>query len=229
VRTFGSALRPFFRPTPKRGRMPRKRRPTAPASPADLGSHLAIQALVLFRVLPTPVMGPIVPPRTRRHHTSMTPSTCGLYYARNHGPWRASTSLAAALPRCALFGSKHQRQLPQGQNLDPQKMPLPWPANPFQSKPWGTGPGERPGAPNHHSKTRTGPTPAHHRIGPTLPRSYPRFYANVADTLLGKAEQAVTLLDAPCARLLAPCLKWGAESSENAPPSPGDCSGGAAL
>jgi scyllo-inositol 2-dehydrogenase (NADP+) len=44
-----------------------------------------------------------------------------------------------------------------------------------------------------------------------LPGDYRHFYANVRDTLLGKAEQAVTLVDAW--RVLR-LLEWARESSD---------------
>ena len=50
-----------------------------------------------------------------------------------------------------------------------------------------------------------------HTTVPTLPGDYRGFYANVRDTVLGKAEQAVTLMDAW--RVLR-LLEWARESSE---------------
>ena len=67
---------------------------------------------------------------------------------------------------------------------------------------------------HHHARRQK--RDAHTKV-PTLPGDYRGFYANVRDTLLGKAEQAVTLVDAW--RVLR-LLEWARESSEKRAASP---------
>jgi scyllo-inositol 2-dehydrogenase (NADP+) len=91
-------------------------------------------------------------------------------------------------------------------NLDPQEDAL-RAGNLFQTKPWGTDPESAWGA----ITTLDAKGATEHTKVPTLPGDYRGFYANVRDTLLGNAEQAVTLVDAW--RVLR-LLEWARASSE---------------
>jgi scyllo-inositol 2-dehydrogenase (NADP+) len=118
--------------------------------------------------------------------------------------WLRSTSLSP-LPAVRFLVEGTQGSY-RKDNLDPQEDAL-RAGNLFQSKPWGTDPESAWGS----ITTLDAKGATEHTKVPTLPGDYRGFYANVSDTLLGNAEQAVTLVDAW--RVLR-LLEWARASSE---------------
>jgi scyllo-inositol 2-dehydrogenase (NADP+) len=118
--------------------------------------------------------------------------------------WLRSTSLSP-LPAVRFLAEGTQGSY-RKDNLDPQEDAL-RAGDLFKSKPWGVDPESAWGA----ITTLDDGGATRHTTVPTLPGDYRGFYANVRDTLLGKAEQAVSLVDAW--RVLR-LLEWARESSE---------------
>ena len=183
VRTFESHF-DRFRPTPKPGAWREEAHP-GNGILLDLGSHLGDQALVLFG-LPAAVWGDV---RAEREGSQVDDAFDLRLYYSNITVWLRSSSLAA-LPaiRFLLQGaqgsySKH--------GLDPQEDAL-RAGDLFQTSPWGVDPASSWGA----ITTLDGAGVTRHTTVPTLAGDYRGFYRNVRDTLLGSAQQAVTLLDA---------------------------------
>jgi scyllo-inositol 2-dehydrogenase (NADP+) len=203
VRTFESHF-DRFRPTPKAGAW-REEAGHGNGILLDLGSHLGDQALVLFG-LPTAVWGDV---RSERASSSVDDAfDLRLYYPHlsdsQFTVWLRSTSLSP-LPAVRFLVEGTQGSY-RKDNLDPQEDAL-RAGDLFKTAPWGMDPESAWGA-----ITTLGPNNVtQHTTVPTLPGDYRGFYANVRDTLLGKAEQAVTLLDAW--RVLR-LLEWARESSE---------------
>lgn len=198
LRTFESHF-DRFRPTPKKGAW----RETARHGNGillDLGSHLGDQAIVLFG-LPTAVWGDV---RAERAGSQVDDAFDIRLYYPAHTVWLRSTSLAA-LP-AVRFLAEGTRGSYRKDNLDPQEDAL-RAGDLFQSKPWGVDPESAWGS----ITTLDADGTTRHIPVPTLAGDYRGFYANVRDTLLGKAEQAVTLVDAW--RVLR-LLEWARESSE---------------
>ena len=119
--------------------------------------------------------------------------------------WLRSTSLSP-LPAVRFLAEGTQGSY-RKDNLDPQEDAL-RAGDLFKSKPWGMDPESAWGA----ITTLDANGATQHTAVPTLAGDYRGFYANVRDTLLGKAEQAVTLVDAW--RVLR-LLEWARESSES--------------
>jgi scyllo-inositol 2-dehydrogenase (NADP+) len=188
-----------FRPTPKQGAW-REEVGHGNGILLDLGSHLGDQALVLFG-LPTAVWGDV---RSEREGSRVDDAFDIRLYYSDVTVWLRSSSLSP-LP-AVRFLAEGTRGSYRKDNLDPQEDAL-RSGDLFQSKPWGMDPESAWGAIT--SLDANGAT--QHTIVPTLPGDYRGFYANVRDTLLGKAEQAVTLVDAW--RVLR-LLEWARESSE---------------
>jgi scyllo-inositol 2-dehydrogenase (NADP+) len=198
VRTFESHF-DRFRPTPKQGAW-REAAGHGNGILLDLGSHLGDQALVLFG-LPTGVWGDV---RSERVGTNVDDTFDLRLYYPEITVWLRSSSLSP-LP-AVRFLVQGTRGSYRKDNLDPQEDALRG-GDLFKSTPWGTDPESAWGAIttlDAHGATQ-------HTTVPTLPGDYRGFYANVRDTLLGKAEQAVTLVDAW--RVLR-LLEWARESSE---------------
>lgn len=213
LRTFESHF-DRFRPTPKQGAW---REAAAPGSGQlfDLGSHLGDQALVLFG-LPQAIWGDV---RAERAGSQIDDAFDLRLYYPELTVWLRSSSLSA-LPavRFLALGTKASYRK---DNLDPQEDALRG-GDLFQSKPWGIDPESAWGA-----ITTLGPeNVTQHTKVPTLPGDYRDFYRNVRDTLLGKAGQAVTLVDAWHVLRL---LEWGRESSERRAAIPCDWSGAPRL
>jgi predicted dehydrogenase len=208
VRTFESHF-DRFRPTPKQGAW-REEAGHGNGILLDLGSHLGDQALVLFG-LPTAVWGDV---RAERAGSNVDDAfDLRLYYPETT-VWLRSTSLSP-LPavRFLLEGTRGSYRK---DNLDPQEDAL-RAGDLFKSKPWGLDPESAWGT----ITTLDANNATQHTVVPTLPGDYRGFYANVRDTLLGKAEQAVTLVDAW--RVLR-LLEWARESSETRAAIPCDWS-----
>jgi predicted dehydrogenase len=198
VRTFESHF-DRFRPTPKAGAW-REAAGHGNGILLDLGSHLGDQALVLFG-LPTAVWGDV---RSERAGSNVDDAfDLRLYYAEIT-VWLRSTSLSALPAVRFLVEGTHGSY--RKDNLDPQEDALRG-GDLFKSTPWGTDPESAWGA----ITTLDASGVTQHTAVPTLPGDYRGFYVNVRDTLLGKAEQAVTLVDAW--RVLR-LLEWARESSE---------------
>ena len=198
LRTFESHF-DRFRPAPKPGAW-REEAGHGNGILLDLGSHLGDQALVLFG-LPTAVWGDV---RAEREGSQVDDAFDIRLYYPEHTVWLRSTSLSP-LP-AVRFLVEGTRGSYRKDNLDPQEDALRG-GDLFQSKPWGMDPESAWGAiTSLDAKSATLRTTI-----PTLPGDYRGFYANVRDTLLGKAEQAVTLVDAW--RVLR-LLEWARESSE---------------
>lgn len=198
LRTFESHF-DRFRPAPKPGAW-REEAKHGNGILLDLGSHLGDQALVLFG-LPSAVWGDV---RAEREGSRVDDAFDIRLYYPDHTVWLRSTSLSA-LPAVRFLAEGTQGSY-RKDNLDPQEDALRG-GDLFQSKPWGMDPEPAWGritTLNDKGQTR-------HEVVPTLPGDYRGFYANVRDTLLGKAEQAVTLVDAW--RVLR-LLEWAHESSE---------------
>ena len=198
LRTFESHF-DRFRPTPKQGAW-REQVGHGNGILLDLGSHLGDQALVLFG-LPTAVWGDV---RSEREGSRVDDAFDIRLYYPELTVWLRSASLSP-LP-AVRFLAEGTRGSYRKDNLDPQEDAL-RSGDLFQSKPWGMDPESAWGAIT--SLDANGAT--QHTVVPTLPGDYRGFYANVRDTLLGKAEQAVTLVDAW--RVLR-LLEWARESSE---------------
>jgi len=198
LRTFESHF-DRFRPTPKSGAW-REELGHGNGILLDLGSHLGDQALVLFG-LPTAVWGDV---RSERAGSRVDDAFDIRLYYPALTVWLRSSSLSA-LPAVRFLAEGTQGSY-RKDNLDPQEDAL-RAGDLFQSKPWGMDPESAWGAIT--SLDANGMT--RHTIVPTLPGDYRGFYANVRDTLLGSAEQAVTLVDAW--RVLR-LLEWARESSE---------------
>jgi scyllo-inositol 2-dehydrogenase (NADP+) len=208
LRTFESHF-DRFRPTPKPGAW-REEVGHGNGILLDLGSHLGDQALVLFG-LPTAVWGDV---RSERECSRVDDAfDIRLYYPKLT-VWLRSTSLSA-LP-AVRFLAEGTRGSYRKNGLDPQEDAL-RSGDLFQSTPWGMDPESAWGAIT--SLDANGAT--QHTTVPTLPGDYRGFYANVRDTLLGKAGQAVTLVDAW--RVLR-LLEWARESSEKRAAVPCDWS-----
>jgi predicted dehydrogenase len=193
-----------FRPTPKAGAW-REAAGHGNGILLDLGSHLGDQALVLFG-LPTAIWGDV---RSERAGSNVDDTfDLRLYYPQlSHSQiavWLRSSSLSA-LP-AVRFLVQGTRGSYRKNNLDPQEDAL-RAGDLFKTRPWGMDPESAWGA----ITTLDANGATQHTIVPTLPGDYRGFYANVRDTLLGKAEQAVTLVDAW--RVLR-LLEWARESSE---------------
>jgi scyllo-inositol 2-dehydrogenase (NADP+) len=198
VRTFESHF-DRFRPAPK----PNAWREAAGHGNGillDLGSHLGDQALVLFG-LPTAVWGDV---RAERAGSNVDDAFDLRLYYPEITVWLRSTSLSA-LP-AIRFLVEGTRGSYRKDNLDPQEDAL-RAGDLFKSSPWGADPESAWG----FITTLDANGATQHTPVPTLPGDYRGFYANVRDTLLGKAEQAVTLVDAW--RVLQ-LLEWARESSE---------------
>ncbi len=198
LRTFESHF-DRLRPTPKPGAW---REEATPGSGIllDLGSHLGDQTLVLFG-LPEAVWGDV---RAEREGSKVNDAfDLRLYYA-DLTVWLRSTSLAA-LPAVRFLAQGTQGSY-RKEDLDPQEDAL-RSGDLFQSSPWGVDPENKWGA----ITTLGSGNAIEHTPVPTLAGDYRGFYRNVRDTLLGKAEQAVTLIDAW--RVLR-LLEWAQESSE---------------
>jgi predicted dehydrogenase len=198
VRTFESHF-DRFRPTPKPGAW-REEAGHGNGILLDLGSHLGDQALTLFG-LPTAVWGDV---RSERAGTNVDDAFDLRLYYTEVTVWLRSTSLSA-LP-AVRFMLEGTRGSYRKDNLDPQEDAL-RAGDLFKTKPWGMDPESAWGA----ITTLDAHNATQHTIVPTLPGDYRGFYANVRDTLLGNAEQAVTLVDAW--RVLR-LLEWARESSE---------------
>jgi scyllo-inositol 2-dehydrogenase (NADP+) len=198
VRTFESHF-DRFRPTPKPGAW-REASGHGNGILLDLGSHLGDQALVLFG-LPTAVWGDV---RSERAGSNVDDAFDLRLYYPEITVWLRSTSLSP-LPavRFLLEGTQGSYRK---DNLDPQEDAL-RAGDLFQSEPWGMDPESAWGA----ITTLDASGATQHTAVPTLPGDYRNFYANVRDTVWGKAEQAVTLVDAW--RVLR-LLEWSRESSE---------------
>ena len=198
VRTFESHF-DRFRPTPKPGAW-REEAGRGNGILLDLGSHLGDQALVLFG-LPTAVWGDV---RSERAGTNVDDAFDLRLYYPEITAWLRSSSLSA-LPAVRFLvqgtGGSYRKD-----NLDPQEDAL-RAGDLFKTAPWGMDPESAWGA----ITTLSADGATHHTTVPTLPGDYRGFYANVRDTLLGNAEQAVTLVDAW--RVLR-LLEWAHESSE---------------
>ena len=208
LRTFESHF-DRLRPTPKQGAW---REAATPGSGQllDLGSHLGDQALVLFG-LPQAVWGDV---RTEREGSEVDDTFDLRLYYPDLTVWLRSSSLAA-LPAMRFLVQGTQGSY-RKDNLDPQEDAL-RAGDLFQSSPWGVDPKSAWGA-----ITTLGPNNAiQHTLVPTLPGDYRGFYRNVRDTLLSKAEQAVTLVDAWHVLRL---LEWARESSERRAAIPCDWS-----
>lgn len=198
LRTFESHF-DRFRPTPKPGAW-REEAGHGNGILLDLGSHLGDQALVLFG-LPIAVWGDV---RSEREDSRVDDAFDIRLYYPNHTVWLRSTSLAA-LP-AIRFLAEGTRGSYRKDNLDPQEDAL-RSGDLFQTQPWGTDPESAWGS----ITTLNARGETEHTTVPTLAGDYRGFYANVRDTLLGRAEQAVTLVDAW--RVLR-LLEWARESSE---------------
>jgi predicted dehydrogenase len=198
VRTFESHF-DRFRPTPKQGAW-REAAGHGNGILLDLGSHLFDQALVLFG-LPTAVWGDV---RSERAGSTVDDAFDLRLYYPEITVWLRSTSLSP-LPavRFLVEGTSGSYRK---DNLDPQEDAL-RSGDLFKSTPWGTDPESAWGA----ITTLDANGATRHTTVPTLAGDYRGFYGNVRDTLLGKAEQAVTLVDAW--RVLR-LLEWARESSE---------------
>jgi predicted dehydrogenase len=197
LRTFESHF-DRFRPTPKQGAW-REAAGLGNGILLDLGSHLGDQALVLFG-LPTAVWGDVRSERAGSHVDDAF--DLRLYYPETT-VWLRSTSLSP-LP-AVRFLAEGTHGSYRKDNLDPQEDAL-RAGDLFRSKPWGVDPESAWGA----ITTLNADNATQHTTVPTLPGDYRGFYANVRDTLLGKAEQAVSLVDAW--RVLR-LLEWARESS----------------
>jgi predicted dehydrogenase len=208
VRTFESHF-DRFRPTPKQGAW-REAAGRGNGILLDLGSHLGDQALVLFG-LPTAVWGDV---RSERAGSNVDDAFDLRLYYPEITVWLRSTSLSP-LPAVRFLVEGTQGSY-RKDNLDPQEDAL-RAGNLFQSKPWGTDPESAWGAITTLDAKRA----TEHTKVPTLPGDYRGFYANVRDTLLSNAEQAVTLVDAW--RVLR-LLEWARESSEKRAAVPCDWS-----
>jgi predicted dehydrogenase len=198
VRTFESHF-DRFRPAPKTGAW-REAAGHGNGILLDLGSHLGDQALVLFG-LPSAVWGDV---RSERTGSKVDDAFDLRLYYPEITVWLRSTSLSP-LPAVRFLvegtGGSYRKD-----NLDPQEDAL-RSGDLFKSTPWGTDPESAWGTITKlDAKGAT-----HHTTVPTLAGDYRGFYGNVRDTLLGKAEQAVTLVDAW--RVLR-LLEWARESSE---------------
>jgi predicted dehydrogenase len=198
VRTFESHF-DRFRPTPKTGAW-REETGHGNGILLDLGSHLGDQALVLFG-LPTALWGDV---RSERVGSNVDDAFDLRLYYSEITVWLRSTSLSP-LPAVRFLVEGTQGSY-RKDNLDPQEDAL-RAGDLFKSKPWGVDPESAWGA----ITTLDADGATQHTTVPTLPGDYRGFYANVRDTLLGKAEQAVTLVDAW--RVLR-LLEWARESSE---------------
>lgn len=213
LRTFESHF-DRFRPTPKSGAW-RERVGHGNGILLDLGSHLGDQALVLFG-LPEAVWGDV---RSERAGSQVDDAFDLRLYYSELTVWLRSSSLAA-LPAVRFLAEGTQGSY-RKDNLDPQEDAL-RAGDLFQSTPWGVDPESAWGA-----ITTLGPgNVTQHTTVPTLPGDYRGFYRNVRDTLLGKAEQAVTLIDAW--RVLR-LLEWARESSTRRAAIPCDWSSAPSL
>jgi scyllo-inositol 2-dehydrogenase (NADP+) len=198
VRTFESHF-DRFRPTPKAGAW-REEAGHGNGILLDLGSHLGDQALVLFG-LPTAVWGDV---RSERAASRVDDAFDIRLYYPELTVWLRSSSLSA-LPAIRFLAQGTHGSY-RKDNLDPQEDAL-RAGDLFQTKPWGMDPESAWGA---ITSLEPGGATCHTTV-PTLPGDYRGFYANVRDTLLGKAKQAVTLVDAW--RVLR-LLEWARESSD---------------
>jgi scyllo-inositol 2-dehydrogenase (NADP+) len=198
LRTFESHF-DRFRPTPKAGAW-REEVGHGNGILLDLGSHLGDQALVLFG-LPAAVWGDV---RSERAGSRVDDAFDLRLYYPELTVWLRSSSLSP-LPAIRFLAEGTQGSYRKN-NLDPQEDAL-RSGDLFETKPWGMDPESAWGA----ITTLDASGAIQHTIVPTLPGDYRGFYANVRDTLLGKAEQAVTLVDAW--RVLR-LLEWARESSE---------------
>ncbi len=208
VRTFESHF-DRFRPTPKAGAW-RESAGHGNGILLDLGSHLGDQALVLFG-LPTAVWGDV---RAERAGSNVDDAFDLRLYYPEITVWLRSTSLSA-LPAVRFMVEGTQGSY-RKDNLDPQEDAL-RAGDLFKTSPWGVDPENAWGA----ITTLDSNGATQHTAVPTLPGDYRGFYANVRDTLLGKAEQAVTLVDGW--RVLR-LLEWARESSEQRAAIPCDWS-----
>lgn len=198
LRTFESHF-DRFRPTPKTGAW-REEVGHGNGILLDLGSHLGDQALVLFG-LPTAIWGDVRSERAGSHVDDAF--DLRLYYPELT-VWLRSTSLSP-LP-AVRFLAEGTAGSYRKDNLDPQEDAL-RSGDLFKAEPWGMDPESAWGA----ITTLDANGAIERTIVPTLPGDYRGFYANVRDTLLGKVEQAVTLVDAW--RVLR-LLEWARESSQ---------------
>jgi predicted dehydrogenase len=198
LRTFESHF-DRFRPTPKPGAW-REALGHGNGILLDLGSHLADQALVLFGI-PEAVWGDV---RSERAGSAVDDAFDLRLYYPDLTVWLRSSSLSAV--PAVRFLAQGTRGSYRKDNLDPQEDAL-RSGDLFQSKPWGMDPESSWGA---ITSLDANGTTRHTRV-PTLPGDYRGFYANVRDTLLEKAEQAITLKDAWRTLRL---LEWARESSE---------------
>jgi predicted dehydrogenase len=198
LRTFESHF-DRFRPTPKQGAW-REAAGHGNGILLDLGSHLGDQALVLFG-LPAAVWGDV---RSERAGSKVDDAFDLRLYYPELTVWLRSTSLSA-LPAVRFLAEGTEGSY-RKDNLDPQEDAL-RAGDLFKTKPWGMDPESAWGAITTLDKSGA----TQHTTVPTLAGDYRGFYSNVRDTLLGKAEQAVTLVDAW--RVLR-LLEWARESSE---------------
>lgn len=198
VRTFESHF-DRFRPAPKPDAWREEPEPGSGIL-LDLGSHLVDQALVLFG-LPTAVWGDV---RCERAGSRVDDTFDLRLYYPDLNVWLRSSSLAY-LPaaRFLVYGTSGSYRK---DNLDPQEDAL-RAGDLFQSSPWGVDPESTWGS----VMTLGADNAIQHTRVPTLAGDYRGFYRNLRDSLLGKASQAVTLVDAWRTLRL---LEWARESSE---------------
>lgn len=166
----------------------------------DLGSHLADQALSLFG-LPEAVWGDI---RSERTGSRVDDTFDVRLYYPALTVWLRSSSLAT-MPavRFLLHGTDGSYRK---DNLDPQEDAL-RAGDLFRTTPWGMDPESDWGRISYLDQAGA----TQHSVVPTLAGDYRGFYRNVRDTLQGRAEQAVTLLDGWRTLRL---LEWARESSD---------------
>lgn len=142
----------------------------------DLGSHLLDQALVLFGV-PQAVSADI---RVERDGAAVDDAfDVTLHYPRLRGYLRASMLAASPGPTFAVHGTAGSFVK---YGLDPQEAALKAGRTPDEPD-WDQEPPERYGILT---------TPRGARPIPTIPSSFTRYYENVRDAALGKAQPAVT-------------------------------------
>ena len=146
----------------------------------DLGPHLIDQALLLFGT-PQAVSADI---RVERDGAVADDAfDVALYYQRTRALLRAGMLLSAPMPR---FVSQSARGSYIKFGLDPQEDALKRGETPANHK-WGQEPQENWGT----LRTLENDALVEHRV-PTIAGDYRRYYENIRDTLLGKAELAVT-------------------------------------
>ena len=146
----------------------------------DLGPHLIDQALILFGT-PQAISADI---RIERDGAVADDAfDLALYYPQMRALLRAGMLLSAPTPRFILQGARGS-YIKFG--LDPQEDALKRGETPVNHK-WGQEPQENWGI----LRTLENEALLEHRL-PTIAGDYRRYYENIRDTLLGKAELAVT-------------------------------------